>query len=214
VNQAITTEVEMKILYPVFLLFAFIAAVSGQTFDSVIASNVEVIQKQWRVEKYNPMLERNPLQIAEEMNQAEVTRRQSIRQANRGQPAIPPDPTIIDPTEIDTASLEVSTKYVYEVKVKNNSVKEIQSIIWDYVFSEPGTEKEVGRRRFISRINISPGKTKNLQVRTAFPPTGAINAKNADKKLREQYAEKIVIQQIQYADGSNWQAPVSSPKGN
>lgn len=208
------TEVEMKILYPVFLLFAFMAAASGQTFDTFVASNVEVIQKQWRVEKYNPMLERDPLQVAEEMNQAEIARRQSLRQASRTQPTIPPDPTIIDPNEIDTTSLEVSTKYVYEVKVKNNSDKAIQSLVWDYVFSEPGTEKEIGRRRFISRINIASGKTKNLLVRTAYPPTGAINAKSADKKLREQYAEKIVIQQIQYADGSNWQAPVAPTKEN
>ena len=61
------------------------------------------------------------------------------------------------------------------------------------MFFEPGTQREVGRRQFISKENIEPGKTKTLVIRTPLPPTDTIDSSKADKKSRNQYSEQIVI---------------------
>lgn len=205
----------MKALCPVFLMFFLTVNVSSQAIvNSVVTTGVEVIEKEWRVERHNPLLEENTLRIVDEMNQAEMNRRQLQQRQNttRSRTIIPPEriPDPIPEPEPESENTEISVRYIYEVKFKNTGEKAIQAIIWDYVFFESGTEKEVGRRRFLSKVNIPAGKTKNLVVRTAFPPTGSINAKNAGKKLRDQFSEQIVIQGIQYADGSQWQAAAAA----
>ena len=202
----------MKVLSQVLLLFLFAASVLSQTVaDSVVTPNVEVIQKQWRVERHNPLLDEKPLRLVDEINQQEINRRNQRQNSIRARQMMPlePPPEPMAETEPEQPG-EITTRYIYEVKFRNNGEKVIQALIWDYVFSEPGTDKEVGRRRFVSKANISPGKTKNLVLRTAAPPTGAINAKNAGKKLREQYSEQVVIQGIHYADGSVWQAATAA----
>jgi hypothetical protein len=97
-------------------------------------------------------------------------------------------------------------RYIYELKIKNNGEKTIRAIIWEYVFFEPNTEIVVGQRQFISKVSISPGKTKNIVVYSASPPTETINATKASNKSRELYSEQIVIQSIEYEDGSLWKA--------
>ena len=96
--------------------------------------------------------------------------------------------------------------YVYEVKIRNTGEKRIRTLTWEYVFFEPGTELEVGRRRFVSRVNIPPGRTGNVVMRSTSPPTGTFDAAKAGKKSSDQYAEQVVIQSVVYADGSVWQA--------
>ena len=106
----------------------------------------------------------------------------------------------------ETGRRGLSVTYIYEVKVRNTGEKEIRTLIWEYVFFEPGTERELGRRRFVSRESIGPGKTRNLVLRSASSPTGTIDASKAGKKSRDEYSEQVVIQRIEYADGSVWQA--------
>lgn len=200
----------MKALCPVLLLFLAAVNASGQAVvNSVVMPNLEVIEKEWRVEKHNPMLDDNPLRLVDEINQAEINRRTPRQNTARTRQLLP-EPTPDPIPEPDVVTTEISTRYVYQVKFKNTGDKAIKTLTWDYVFSEPGTQNEVGRHRFVSKVNISPGKTKNLVMRTGSPPTGSINAKNAGKKLREQYAEQVVVQGIQYADGSVWLAAAAA----
>jgi hypothetical protein len=104
----------------------------------------------------------------------------------------------------EKGSRGISAKYVYEIKVRNTGTKSISSLEWEYVFYESGTEVELGRRRFLSKVSIGPGKTKNVIMRSALPPTGTIDANRANKKSKDQYLEQVVIESVEYADGSVW----------
>ncbi|MDQ3711219.1 MAG: hypothetical protein M3388_03255 [Acidobacteriota bacterium] len=196
----------MKVLYPVIGLLLLLVETSAQALpNSSDTSNVIVIQKKWRLEVRNPALDEDPFRANDEQRQAEYDRRENIRQNE--QRAKLGRPQEVTPTRRNASERAVNRNlahYVYELKVKNNGEKSIRSIVWEYVFFEPGTEVIAGRRRFVSKANISPGKTKNIVARSASPPTETINATKSADKSHEQYSEQIVIQSIEYEDGSLW----------
>lgn len=101
----------------------------------------------------------------------------------------------------------LSVTYIYEVKIRNIGKKDIRSLAWDYVFFDPGTQREVGRRKFVSEVSIGPSKTRRVVVRAASSPTGIIDAAQAGKNSRNLYSEQVIIQSVGYADGSGWKAP-------
>lgn len=199
----------MRTVYPMLWLFLLAVGVSGQTVANTFGtSNVEVIQQKWGVEVRNPLLDEDPFKAINDTQQAIRDQKEILRQEEiRRRQGLPPEPRPVRVRKPEAdIPLSPTTTYTYEIKVKNTGEKAIQTFIWDYVFLEPGTAREVGRLRFENKVNIAPGKTKSLVMYSVSPPTGSINAKNAGKKLREQYAEQIIIQGIQYADGSIWLA--------
>jgi len=109
-----------------------------------------------------------------------------------------------------TSRREARAAYIYEIKVRNAGDKEIASVIWEYVFQEIGSDKEVGRRRFEGKETIARGKTRILVGRSAIPPTGTIDASKLKSKTAEKYAEKIVIVSVVYSDGSRWRSADSN----
>jgi hypothetical protein len=198
----------MRALYPMLLLFLLAVGVSGQTVASPAAKpGVEVIQQKWGVEVRNPLLDEDPFKAINDTQQMIRDQKETLRQEElRRRQGLPPEPRKTRVAFPEAAKQTSSTAiYTYEIKVKNTGEKAIQTFIWDYVFLEPGTEQELGRLRFESKTNIAPGKTRHLVMRTVSPPTGSISAKNAGKKIGEQYSEHVVIQSIQFADGSAWQ---------
>jgi hypothetical protein len=141
-------------------------------------------------------------QAAEQMRKD--TERNNEIMVERGMPA----PTTQVPDANRNARRRgIIVTYVYEAKVSNKGDKVIRKLIWDYIFFEQGTEKEVGRRRFVSKVNIGPGKTTDLVVRALAAPTSTVDARVADKKPQGQYSEKTVIRSVYYADGSIWRLP-------
>lgn len=194
----------MRFLPLCVLLFLFAVGVSAQEPTAQSGGpNVTVVEKKWRVEYHNTALDKDPIKVMKDREQDD-RRRRDIDRTNqilidRGMPT--PTSTVPLPSR-NTKQDGIKVTYIYEVKVTNTGQKPIQSLNWEYVFCELGTERELGRRRLESKVSISPGKTKNLTVRSPFPPTGAVNA----GKSREQYSEKVVIKSVSYADGTEWQS--------
>ena len=187
----------------VLVLFAFGAA--AQTSSG--SPDVTVLQNKWRFEVHNPALDKDPFEPnkarQEEEQQQKDIAEQNENRAKQGEPALPPSSRQPAP---GTGNGRLSVVYVYEVKVKNSGRKDIRTLTWDYVFFEPGTAQEVGRRQFVREVNMRPGTTRNLIVRTKSSPTGTLAATKAGQKPRDQYLERVVIRRIEYADGSVWRA--------
>ena len=93
-----------------------------------------------------------------------------------------------------------STRYAYEIKVRNTGDKVIRAIRWDYVFFEPETREELGRRRFYSPVSLRPKQEKKLEGITRYAPTPIVSAKGLQ-------TERVVIQCVILSDGSIWQEP-------
>jgi hypothetical protein len=97
--------------------------------------------------------------------------------------------------------------FVYKVSIRNNSVKVITTIDWDYVFFDSQTKNELGRRQFTSEEKIPPGKTKELKFFIPGSPTQTISVSELNKNERKDLGEVVVIIRVEYSDGSNWQLP-------
>jgi hypothetical protein len=169
---------------------------------------VAVVQISWRKEIHNPALDEDPFkhnreQLENERRQEIIDRENALRMRSgktaiddRGRPA---------PVEVATHDPRVT--YLYKAKVTNTESKSIRAIDWDYVFFEQADGKEVGRHLFKSNVKIQPGKSAELSRRTASPPTNVVNVAKTGKKIKEQYAERVEIQRIEYDDGSVWTRP-------
>lgn len=196
----------MKVTYFWILLFLFAGNVVSQTLPS--APSVEIIEQKWSVKMdgangYYDTRNEDPFRANNETNQAINDRKENARQnkiliAQGRNPVPPPVRTSLPETNRGYAL----SKYLYKAKIKNTSDKTIQTIRWEYVFFEKGTNREVGRQRFFAKVKIQPGETKNLTGESISPPTGAIDAKLVDKKIRDQYSEQVIIQSIEFTDGS------------
>ena len=205
----------MKVIFFISLLFLSAIIAPGQSLPAAsVKSSLTVLQKGWRFEIYNPALDVDPFEANNEQQQLKNDRQRTAEiNRNRAIAKLPPVsvPYRIPPLK-ETSRRDASVSYIYTVKLRNEGEKEIRGLIWEYVFFEPVTEKEVGRRQFLTDVKIKPGKTQNLIMRSAAPPTETIGASRKTGKLREKFSEKIVIRAIEFADGSLWVADDKTAK--
>ena len=197
----------MKALCSMPVLFGLALCASAQVPSPSATPRVAVIQKNWRTEIRNPALEKDPFAPNKDRQQEENAQKDDAREnENRIKQGVPTLAPRVPMPAPEQGPHGVLITYVFEVKFRNTGDKPIRTLTWEYLFFEPGTEREVGRRQFTSSVSISPGRTRTVIMRSATPPTGTIDASNAGKKSRHQYSEQVVIQSVRYADGSLWQA--------
>ncbi len=197
----------MKVSCSIFLLFLLGSCASTQAVSNPLdGPGLQVVQKKWRIEVRNPALEKDPFEPNKQREREVIAQKEAAKQnesrIRQGLPTLPPPVRVRAP---ERGGRGLSFTYIYEVKVKNTGEKKIRTLTWEYIFFEPGTEREVGRRQFVSKVSISPGRTTNLVMRSTTSPTGTVDATNAGKKSGDQYSEQIVIRSVGYADGSSWQ---------
>lgn len=98
-------------------------------------------------------------------------------------------------------------QFTYNLVVRNDSLKKIREIDWDYVFSDAQTREELGRRQFTSAEKVDRGKTKKLTIRVSSPPTLKIDVYRMGKKESDGLKGTVEISRILYDDDSEWKAP-------
>lgn len=95
--------------------------------------------------------------------------------------------------------------FTYLVKVQNASGKLIQTIFWEYQFRETASPANVTRRQFLCSARINPDKGKDLQVFSLSGPSEVVNVKSLAKASADQFKEGVVINRVEYSDGTFWQ---------
>ena len=121
----------------------------------------------------------------------------------------PGSANLLDPLSAGLPNADRSSTRVRSVDqkfmavVKNTGSKTITSVQWAYFFV-PEDPKEAFAYVFATKIDIPPGKEKNLrsQVTSAVLPTGQGKAPTAHN--RAQFKESVVILRLDYMDGSSW----------
>src|SRR5918912_1720584 len=156
----------MKIIYTALLLFLLTGSVFAQALENPSdAPGITVVEKSWRKEVRYPALEEDPLRPNTEQLELERARRQTQAEnavrARLGLPQLPPPTRVPSMPDNQTDNRPV-VEYIYKARVNNTGTKAIRKLVWEYVFFDPATQKEVGRRRHESKVNIRPGKSTNL----------------------------------------------------
>lgn len=91
--------------------------------------------------------------------------------------------------------------FAYVAKLHNGGSAPVEMVFWEYQFIDPADPSSATRRQFLCRVNIKPGKDKELE---AFSLSGAANTISATSE-RKPLHEKVVINRVEYAAGENWQ---------
>ncbi|HEX8160873.1 MAG TPA: hypothetical protein VF538_03170 [Pyrinomonadaceae bacterium] len=107
--------------------------------------------------------------------------------------------------EANTPKAEPVDGYAYRVRVQNASAKVVEVVFWEYQFIDPANPESVARRQFLCGVNIKPDKEKELQAFSSFGPTDVINAARPGDKSENAFREKVLINRVEYKDGSAWQ---------
>jgi hypothetical protein len=95
--------------------------------------------------------------------------------------------------------------FSYQTKIQNNGQKLIEIVFWEYQFIDPTNKATVGRRQFLCGVKIKPEKEKELQGFSFAGPSNVISADTLARKPENPFQEKVVINRVEYADGSIWQ---------
>jgi hypothetical protein len=98
--------------------------------------------------------------------------------------------------------------YAYRMKVQNTSVKTIEVVFLEYQFDESADATSIVRRQFLCGVHIKPHHEKELQAFSLSGPSDVIDVahvKDAHANSGNLLAEQVVINRVEYSDGSIWQ---------
>lgn len=95
--------------------------------------------------------------------------------------------------------------FAYRVKVQNASAKLIEIVYFEYQFTDPSDPANIMRRQFLCGVNIKPKKEKELQAFSTLGPSVVTSVTSLSNKSADALQEKIVINRVEYSDGSIWQ---------
>lgn len=95
--------------------------------------------------------------------------------------------------------------FAYRVKVHNAGTKPIDIIFWEYQFKESATAEPLIRRQFLCAAPVKSGKDKELQAFSLLGPQDVVNVNILAKKSGNSGAEQVLINRVEFADGSIWQ---------
>jgi len=86
--------------------------------------------------------------------------------------------------------------YSMRLEVKNVGQNTTKSIVWEF---QPAVQTvDVEAKQFICKMKAKPNESKVFELMSPSPPVKVVSA---DKKAQE---SKVVINRIEYADGSVW----------
>lgn len=95
--------------------------------------------------------------------------------------------------------------FAYRVKFQNASAQVIEVLFWEYQFKESSNPATVARRQFLCGVQVKPGKDKEVQAFSLSGPSNVITVGGLANKSGTLFAEDVVINRVEYADGTIWQ---------
>jgi hypothetical protein len=201
-----------KIRYYGLLALLVICAASYPIVAQDAGSPLVVIKFSWDKERIRPIPSMVPLASQDELIQ-QSRREQQIATARNAQQKgttsrLESQNSNHQEAKVKAQQTELPRDgYRYKVTLRNDGLKTIKSIDWDYYFVDPLTNQELARHQFTSDETIKPGKSKEVTVLYLKPPVKTVDARSLRKKEGESFAGRIVIARLQFSDGSVWQHP-------
>ncbi len=101
-----------------------------------------------------------------------------------------------------------SKVYFYRLEVKNESLNVVKSFAWEY---QPSLEPDPLDRQFFCSIKVKPKESKKIELFSPLAPWRVIDASKAGDKSAQDSKRKIIINRIEYSDGSVWLRPGWNP---
>ena len=93
--------------------------------------------------------------------------------------------------------------FAYRIKVENTIKKVVEVVFWEYQFQDPANPELLARRQFLCGVDIQAGKTKELEGFSLSGPSDVVDVKTLNSGGA--FKENVVINRIEYSDGTIWQ---------
>lgn len=87
-------------------------------------------------------------------------------------------------------------QYLLRLEVKNTGTNTIKSMVWEYQPTAQTADYDL--RQYVCTMKAKPNESKKFEL---ISPSSPVKVVSADKKAQE---GKVVINRIEYADGSVW----------
>jgi hypothetical protein len=95
--------------------------------------------------------------------------------------------------------------FTYQTKVQNKSTKPVAIVFWEYQFREKGNPTILSRRQFVCQAKLKPAKARDLEIFTLAAPSSVVSVKTLSKKSEPTFDEAVIINRVEFEDGSTWQ---------
>lgn len=95
--------------------------------------------------------------------------------------------------------------FAYQIRIQNASTKDLRNIFWEYRFREIAKPDNVTRRQFLCSVQVKPEKQRDLQAFSLGGPSDVVNLKSLAKNPNKQFEEAVLINRVEFADGTFWQ---------
>jgi len=93
--------------------------------------------------------------------------------------------------------------FAYRIKVQNAYTKTVEVVFWEYRFQDPANPDQLSRRHFLCGVNIGTGKSKDLEGFSRLGPSDVVDVNTLNSGTP--FKESILINRIEYTDGTVWQ---------
>ena len=176
------------------------------------SSMVKVVSYKWsrdrqQVEQATPMLNAPVGAVMSINKNFERNRRANVSPGER-------DPNL-DTIDGRSAALERSVQssrapkpiegFVYRAKFQNTSDKDLEIIFWEYEFTDGAITPVVSRRQFLCTGLTKAGKEKEFKGFTLSGPSDVVAVDSLAKKTESPLKERVVINRLEFTDGTIWQ---------
>jgi hypothetical protein len=203
----------MKILLLLLLPIAVVATTyQDPPVSSSEGSPLEVVSQKWsttrRVFEKNAADSVSPAQAMIPQNKnfsrnARINDPAGVRDPN--QDTLDGRSAAIDKNVKDskTSQPKATDGFAYKIKVQNTGKKAVEIVFWEYQFADPANLDQTARRQFLCGVNIGQQKTKELEGFSLSGPSDVINVSTLSNG--NAFKEKVVINRVEYSDGTIWQ---------
>jgi hypothetical protein len=194
----------MKILLLFLILFNLLALVQTQTPANDEPSPMSVTSYKWsrarqRVDAVRAVIPQNKTFA----RNARINEPRGARDPNQDTLDGRSEALEKNVQEARAAKSEPRDGFAYRIKVKNTSTKKVEILFWEYKFNEAENPKILARRQFLCGVSIRPDKEKDLEAFSPSGPSDVVSVSALADKTR--FKENVVINRIEYSDGSIWQ---------
>jgi hypothetical protein len=93
--------------------------------------------------------------------------------------------------------------FAYYIKVQNTITKTVEAVFWEYRFQDPSNPDSLSRRQFLCGVELGTGKSKELEGFSRSGPSDVVDVKTLNSGAP--FQESILINRIEYTDGTVWQ---------
>lgn len=106
---------------------------------------------------------------------------------------------------VAASSARKGTKlYFYHLEIRNTGTRKIKSFAWEY---QSTGVSDISDRQFFCAVNAKPNDKKEFDLLTYLAPSRVVDVSSTGQKTDKNGKGVVVINKIDYADGSTWVRP-------